>query len=114
MRLWLGLGLLALLGLGALAAPLVQAWLGHDPFAPDLFSRYLPPDAAHPLGTDELGRDMLLRLLYGARVSLSVAPVVRASGSRRSSISASLPLSRARAKAAANSAPSVTSSPWPP
>src|SRR5215213_8817409 len=76
MRLWLGLGLLGSLALGALGAPLVQDWLGHDPFAPDLFSRYLPPDAAHPLGADELGRDMLLRLLFGARVSLSVGVAV--------------------------------------
>ena len=76
MRLWLGFGLLGALGFGALAAPLLQAWLGHDPAVPDLFSRYLPPDAAHPLGTDELGRDMLLRLLYGARVSLSVGIAV--------------------------------------
>ncbi|WP_240048436.1 ABC transporter permease [Crenalkalicoccus roseus] len=72
MRLWLGLALLAPLALGAAAAPLVQALLGHDPFTPDLFSRYQPPSAAHPLGTDELGRDMLLRLLHGARVSLTV------------------------------------------
>jgi peptide/nickel transport system permease protein len=72
MRLWLGLLLLALLALGALCAPLVQQALGHDPFAPDLFSRHVPASAGHPLGTDELGRDLLLRLLYGARVSLAV------------------------------------------
>jgi peptide/nickel transport system permease protein len=72
MRLWLGLLLLALLALGALGAPLVQGWLGHDPFAPDLFSRHAPASARHPLGTDELGRDLLLRLLHGARISLAV------------------------------------------
>lgn len=76
MRLGLGLALLGLLAGGALAAPLVQAWLGHDPFAPDLFSRYAPPSAAHPLGTDDLGRDLLLRLLHGARVSLAVGLAV--------------------------------------
>jgi peptide/nickel transport system permease protein len=72
MRLRLGLALLALLALGALFAPVAQSWLGHDPFAPDLFSRHGPPSAEHPLGTDELGRDLLLRLLHGARVSLAV------------------------------------------
>ncbi len=72
-RFWLGLALLALLAGGAALAPLVQAMLGHDPFTPDLFRRFEPPSAAHPLGTDELGRDILLRLLHGARVSLLVA-----------------------------------------
>lgn len=63
--------LLALVA-AALAAPLVAEAMGHDPFAPDLFNRFQPPSGAHPLGTDELGRDLLLRLLYGARVSLAV------------------------------------------
>lgn len=67
--------LLALIAASALAAPLVADTLGHDPFAPDLFKRYEPPSATHPLGTDELGRDLLLRLLYGARVSLAVGIV---------------------------------------
>lgn len=71
-RLRLGLGLLGLLAAGALAAPLVGAWLGHDSGAPDLFNRYAVPSAAHPLGTDDLGRDLLTRLLEGARVSLAV------------------------------------------
>lgn len=73
MRLWVGLGLLGTLLLGAVAAPWVQAWLAHDPFTPDLFNRFAAPSAEHPLGTDDLGRDILLRLLYGARVSLAVA-----------------------------------------
>jgi peptide/nickel transport system permease protein len=72
LRLGLGLGLLFLLGLAALLAPLAQSWLGVDPATPDLFARYAPPSAEHPLGADELGRDLLLRLLQGARVSLTV------------------------------------------
>jgi len=72
MRLWLGLGLLGLLTLAAILAPFAQDWLGHDPFAPDLFMRHAEASAEHPLGTDELGRDLLLRLLFGARISLSV------------------------------------------
>ena len=76
MRLAAGLVLLATLALGAVLAPLAEGWLGHDPFTPDLLSRYEPPSAAHPLGTDELGRDALLRLLHGARVSLTVGIAV--------------------------------------
>jgi peptide/nickel transport system permease protein len=72
MRFRLGLLLLALLGLGALLAPAAEGWLGHDPFAPDLFKRFAPASPDHPLGTDDLGRDLLLRLLHGARVSLAV------------------------------------------
>lgn len=71
-RLATGLVLLGALALGGLAAPFVAAALGHDPFAPDLLARFEPPSAAHPLGTDDLGRDILLRLLFGARVSLAV------------------------------------------
>ena len=71
-RLHLGLALLGTLALAALGAPLVADALGLDPFAPDLFARFEPASAAHPLGTDDLGRDILLRLLYGARVSLAV------------------------------------------
>jgi peptide/nickel transport system permease protein len=46
--------------------------LGIDADAVDLLARYSPPSAAHPLGTDALGRDVLVRLLYGGRVSLFV------------------------------------------
>ena len=67
--------LLLLLAMASLAAPLVAAWLGHDPNAVDLFARFAPPGGGHPLGTDELGRDLLLRLLYGGQVSLFVGLV---------------------------------------
>lgn len=67
-----GAALLALLILAAAGAGGAAAWLGHDPFTPDLFNRFAPPSAGHPLGTDDLGRDILLRLLHGARVSLAV------------------------------------------
>jgi peptide/nickel transport system permease protein len=63
---------LILLALASAAAPLVQWALGHDPNAVDLFGRFQAPSAEHPLGTDELGRDLLLRLLYGGHVSLLV------------------------------------------
>jgi peptide/nickel transport system permease protein len=64
--------ILAVVILLVLAAPLVAAALGHDVNEADLLLRYQPPSRDHPLGTDEIGRDVLLRLLYGGRVSLSV------------------------------------------
>ncbi|MFN7634347.1 MAG: ABC transporter permease [Acetobacteraceae bacterium] len=71
-RLVLGVACLALPLLAAVAAPLLAAVLALDPAEPDLFNRFAPPSAANPLGTDDLGRDVLLRLAYGARVSLAV------------------------------------------
>ncbi|HEY7610739.1 MAG TPA: ABC transporter permease [Alphaproteobacteria bacterium] len=56
----------------AIGAPLVEGWLGHGPNDPDLGKRFLSPTWAFPLGTDEAGRDVLLRLMYGGRVSLLV------------------------------------------
>lgn len=55
----------------AILAPILAPY---DPSAiPDIMSnRYLPPSWAHPFGTDEFGRDLCSRALYGARVSLSV------------------------------------------
>jgi peptide/nickel transport system permease protein len=55
----------------AILAPILAPY---DPAAiPDVMAnRYLPPSAAHPFGTDEFGRDLLSRALYGARVSLSI------------------------------------------
>ena len=66
---------LALLAAAAGAAPLVEALLGVDGNDVDLLARFGAPGPGHPLGTDELGRDVLVRLLYGGRVSLVVALV---------------------------------------
>lgn len=59
----------------SLAAPLIAWALGHDPEEVDLLARFESPSWSHPLGTDDLGRDVLLRLLYGGRVSLAVGLV---------------------------------------
>jgi peptide/nickel transport system permease protein len=65
-----GLVLLALLVLAAICAPLITS---ADPIAQDLTKALLPPGSpGHLLGTDRLGRDVLARLLYGARVDLRV------------------------------------------
>ena len=66
---------LALLALASLAAPLVAGLLDQDVDAVNLFDRFAPPSPKNPLGTDELGRDLLLRLLYGGQVSLLVGLV---------------------------------------
>ena len=65
-------GVLLLLAAAALSAPLVEAAMGVDANTVNLFNRLAPPGGAHLLGTDEAGRDLLVRLLYGGRVSLSV------------------------------------------
>jgi peptide/nickel transport system permease protein len=71
-----GLAVVALIASCALFAP----WLApHDPNEQNLLATLLPPawaeggDAAYPFGTDSLGRDVLSRLIFGARVAMLVA-----------------------------------------
>jgi peptide/nickel transport system permease protein len=65
---WVGLGLVAIPLLAALCAPLLT---GADPMA--LSPQTLrPPSLAHLMGTDDLGRDVFARVLYGGRISLIV------------------------------------------
>jgi peptide/nickel transport system permease protein len=63
-----GLVVLCLVLLASLA-PLIAPW---DPHRPDIKKILDPPSSAHPFGTDQLGRDVLSRMLSGARVSLAV------------------------------------------
>ncbi|MFE7034496.1 ABC transporter permease [Streptomyces sp. NPDC057621] len=63
-----GLVVLALFVLAAVLAPLAAPY---DPSAQHLAQRFAGPGAAHPLGQDELGRDVLSRIIHGARISLS-------------------------------------------
>lgn len=72
--LWLGAGLAALVLLAALLAPLLAPG---DPFAA-AGRPFLPPSAAHPFGTDDLGRDLWRAVVHGARVSLLVGVSVAA------------------------------------
>jgi peptide/nickel transport system permease protein len=67
-----GLGVLALLGLAAIFAGVLA---GYDPNRGDLTQLRAPPNAKHLLGTDSAGRDVLARLLFGARISMLVGVV---------------------------------------
>jgi peptide/nickel transport system permease protein len=65
-----GFALTLVLVIVALAAP----WLApYDPVAQNLPARLIPPTAAHWMGTDELGRDILSRIIFGTRVSMLVS-----------------------------------------
>ena len=71
---------LALLVLFCLSAWPLQRYLGIDPDATDLMSRFDPPTAGHWLGTDDAGRDELLRLMVGGQISLLVGLLATAIG----------------------------------
>src|SRR5690606_29750383 len=68
--LWLPFGLLALLFIPALLAPLLAT---HDPDQQDLLLSLMGPSAEHWIGTDEQGRDLFSRLLFGLRLDLLAA-----------------------------------------
>ena len=68
-RAWIGGGVIVLLALLAIAAPVFAR---HDPFGVELINSLQPPSGQHWFGTDVQGRDVWARLVYGARVSLSV------------------------------------------
>lgn len=66
---WVGLGLVVLIALLALLAP----WIApHDPIEQDILSKLQGPSSNHWFGTDYFGRDILSRILHGARYSLFI------------------------------------------
>ena len=67
-----GLLLVSLLFLVAFFIPIISP---HDPYRVALDEQFLPPSSSYWLGTDNFGRDLLTRILYGARISLLVGIV---------------------------------------
>jgi peptide/nickel transport system permease protein len=73
-----GLVLIIIFAAGALLAPVIAPY---DPLDQILISRLKPPSLEHLLGTDQLGRDVFSRMLFGARISLTIGLAVVASAS---------------------------------
>ena len=71
-RVLIGGVIIVVLLLGAVAAPLVAPY---DPVKVDVSQSLEAPSAAHPFGTDDLGRDVLSRVIWGSRISLSVGVI---------------------------------------
>jgi peptide/nickel transport system permease protein len=68
-----GLAIIVALLLVALFAPLLTE---HSPFAQNLDNRLRPASSAHWFGTDELGRDIYARIVYGARITITIVVLV--------------------------------------
>jgi peptide/nickel transport system permease protein len=77
LRILIGGGILTLFVVIAVAAPLIAPY---DPLLPNQARSLAPPSAAHPLGNDEFGRDVLSRLIFGTRISIEVSMVSIALG----------------------------------
>jgi len=76
---WLGVFSLLVIGafvLGAIFAPYLTPYPEEGRGAPNLVNKFLPPSREHPFGTDYLGRDVLARVLFGGRSSLSIGFLV--------------------------------------
>jgi peptide/nickel transport system permease protein len=58
------------------AATVLAPLSPYDPEASSMVERYQPPSLSHPMGTDALGRDLLTRVLFGGRISLTVGLIV--------------------------------------
>jgi len=71
-----GAVLIALLFLVALAAPILAPYPEDAAAQTHLAQRLQPPSRAHPLGTDDLGRDILSRIIYGTRITIQIGFVV--------------------------------------
>src|SRR4028119_554318 len=76
---------LAVFGTAVLSVFILMAvfapWLApYDPLAQDLVNKFAGPSREHPMGQDELGRDILSRVIYGARISLTAGPAAAGHG----------------------------------
>lgn len=69
---WVGLGLFLFVAILAVLAPVISP---HDPLDQDVFARLQGPSATYWFGTDAFGRDILSRILWGARISLTIGLV---------------------------------------
>jgi peptide/nickel transport system permease protein len=67
--LYIGVGIMAVVALAAVFAPLIAP---SDPNAQDLSAAFQPPSWSHPMGTDNLGRDVFSRVLYAGRIDLQI------------------------------------------
>jgi peptide/nickel transport system permease protein len=68
-----GAAIVLLVSTGAMLAPLLAT---HDPIRNELRDRLQPPSRGHPFGTDDFGRDVWSRVVWGARVSIMVGAIV--------------------------------------
>ena len=66
-------GIILFIVLAAICAPLVSSY---DPYESAIQNSLLPPSTEHYFGTDKLGRDIFTRILYGARISITMALIV--------------------------------------
>ncbi len=71
----IGTTIILIFALAAIFAPYISPW---DPVKTNLDAMLQPPSSEHIMGTDELGRDLLTRILYGGRVSLSIGVMAMA------------------------------------
>lgn len=69
----LGLAMIVFWSVVAIFAPLIAPF---DPLAQNVENRLIGPSAEHPFGTDDLGRDILSRVIYGARISFPIGVFV--------------------------------------
>ena len=70
---WIGISLLAVIVLLAILVPLLSPY---DPNKVNILAKFQPPSSEHWFGTDEVGRDIFTRILYGARLSLGIGILV--------------------------------------
>ena len=74
----ISLAFVIVVALAASIGPLLTPYAAEGRGVPNTANKILPPSLEHPFGTDLLGRDMLARVIYGARIALLIAVVVNA------------------------------------